>query len=216
MNAFLATVCHSATGFSAAFIVYGREPRLPTDVINDARLTEAYETQDRTDYADEAMWRLHQAYAQVRQRMANHLAKRQAANAAIDNPKQFALGDRVWLFIPYAPKKRSEVPPKLYRPWKGPCTIIDAKGGLTYKLHFQDGLFTAGHEPHDWVHVARLKPYFDPDATDAARTAVVARVSESSASSRTGTLPPSQPSSAVAAASAAPQVRLTLGDGRQL
>ena len=155
---------HATTGFSPHFLVFGREMRLPNDVLNGVG-AEAYETNDRTDYAEEMAYRLHHAYKTVAAKYATLTDKREQLNAELYNPKQFKVGDKVWLFMPQPPTGTSS---KLYKPWRGPYQIIGAKGALNYKL---DIPAINGQAPHEWVHVARLKPYYDPSSTSAARAA---------------------------------------------
>jgi hypothetical protein len=76
------------------------------------------------------------------------------------------VNDKVWLYLPQPPSGTSS---KLYKPWRGPYTIIEAKGALNYKL---DIPAINGQAPHEWVHVSRLKPYYDPSSTSAARNTV--------------------------------------------
>ena len=107
---------HSSTGFSPFFLMFGREAKLPVDLMYGSNPTEAKPV---SDYALQLKMSLQSAYSLVREQCkAEH--RRQKALYDEKHGKPFRPGDTVWLFSPAIPRGRSK---KLHLPWKGPFTV---------------------------------------------------------------------------------------------
>ena len=106
----------SSTCFTPHFMLFGREMRLPLDVMY--RPPEASLT--RFDYPNEVRKTLADAYERAKERL--HLAhKRQKDyNDRRMSGLRFSPGDSVWLWSPVVEKG---VAPKFHKPWTGPYTV---------------------------------------------------------------------------------------------
>ena len=74
----------------------------------------------------------------------------------------FQVGDRVWLYTPVVPKSNTK---KFTSFWKGPYTVVDKPGDVTYKIQLIGGTQTFV------VHRNQLKPCHTPPAFDVNRKA---------------------------------------------
>ena len=117
----------TSTGFTPQFLMYGREMRLPIDIIYRPPHREI----SRSQYAQEIRNTLEYAYKVAREKL--HLAHERQKDY-YDRRTQgsrYSVGDSVWLWSP-VPKKG--VAPKFHEPWTGPYKISKRLSDVTYEL----------------------------------------------------------------------------------
>nr|WP_253310135.1 reverse transcriptase domain-containing protein [Rickettsia endosymbiont of Ceutorhynchus assimilis] len=119
---------HDSTGESPARIVFGRELRLPCDLMFGVPEEERREIRD---YADEVRARLlgiHDFAREHIQLASDRMKTRYDLKA---NSVGFQEGDLVWL---YNPVRKKEVSPKLSSAWEGPYRVIKRINDLVYRV----------------------------------------------------------------------------------
>ena len=117
----------TSTGFTPYFLMYGREMRLPIDIMYRPPNPEI----SRSQYAQEVRETLQNAYKSAREKL--HMAH-QRQKDYYDRRTQgtrFNEGDSVWLWSP-VPKKG--VAPKFHEPWTGPYQVNKRLSDVTYEL----------------------------------------------------------------------------------
>ena len=113
------TSVHPTIGFSPFFLMFGRQARMPVDVMLGTTTTtpctipEYDVTNLRTS--------LEKAYEYVRKRMGHQLEQQKDHYDVRSHGKAFEAGDLVWLHNPAVPRARSK---KLHRPWTGPYHVM--------------------------------------------------------------------------------------------
>ena len=118
----------SSTGFTPHFMLFGREMRLPLDVMY--RPPEA--TYTRYDYPSEVRKTLTDAYERARERL--HLAHKRQKDYYDRRMSgiRFSPGNLVWLWSPVVEKG---VAPKFHEPWTGPYKVTKRLSDITYEIH---------------------------------------------------------------------------------
>ena len=144
------TSFHTAIGESPYYLMYGRSPRLPTDVIFD---TPQLIYENLSDYSKQLAHRLrlaHAAAAKLNEDRRDEAFIRFAAKRG--KRMAFEEGDKVWL---YCPHKKKGTNYKLVRPWTGPYRVVAKLGDYVYRVEWMDG----SYRKPELVHATRLKPY---------------------------------------------------------
>ena len=137
----------ASTGYTPAYLLFGKELCLPQDVAYGLPTAEiAHASQPA--YVKDLRQRLAHAHSVVRKRLANvhqHQAKLHDAGAV---RVTFSEGDLVWLLVPAIPVGTT---PKLSKLWRGPFVVIGKLSDVTYRI---ENLDTGKPQV---VHVNRLK-----------------------------------------------------------
>ena len=136
---------HPSTGFSPFFLMFGREAKLPVDLMYGSN---PVDERTPSEYVQQLKTSLHDAYALVREHCKSEHKRQKAIFDEKIHGKPFDLGDNVWLHSPAIPRGQSK---KLYRPWKGPFKVVERFGESVYKIK--------GPKGYQCVHFDRLKPY---------------------------------------------------------
>jgi hypothetical protein len=108
---------HDATKYTPSYLLFGRETRLPIDLISGG-VPERKE--NSTIYASNLQERLTTAHEFARSNLrlaAASMKARYDGNVRVD---RLAIGDKVWLF---APVKKRGLSPKLQSSWTGPFMV---------------------------------------------------------------------------------------------
>lgn len=142
---------HDVTGESPFYMLYGREPRLPTDI------------------SLLPLWEISPSIAEQRARVVEHIEiAHRIARENIQHaqqrmkdyhdrtvvPLKYSLGDRVWV---YTPKNRKGLSKKLAHNYHGQYCIVQFLSPVHCILRAMDN-----HRVSTTVHISRLKPYVDP------------------------------------------------------
>ena len=138
---------HASTGYTPFFLMFGRQPHMPLDVIYGVAPTQ---TQEHCQYVANLRKTMESAYYLARQHMQT-AAHRQKENYdhKIHGDK-FTPGQLVWLCNPVVPKGNSK---KLHSPWVGPYKVVKCLSDSVYRI--QD---TRASRRRQVVHFDRLKP----------------------------------------------------------
>lgn len=140
---------HSSTGFTPFHLMYGRQARMPLDIIYGLP---PGKVESHCQYASSLRHSLENAY-QLARINTKGAARRQKEHFNLKvHGKPYVTGDFVWLCNPVIPKGTSR---KLHSPWKGPYKVIKRISDIVYRI--QD---TQGRKKKQVVHFDRLKPYY--------------------------------------------------------
>ena len=137
---------HQTTQYTPAYLLFGRELRLPVDVMY--KLPENEEIPDK--FVADMRDRFHRIYEMVRK----NIGDTQKTMSDYYNRKvqghPFEEGERVWYFDPRVKKGRST---KLNKPWKGPFVVKKRISDLVYRIQME------GSRYRKVVHFNKLKKY---------------------------------------------------------
>ena len=146
---------HSTTGFSPFFLMFGRQVKLPIDLMYGTNQTEPGTT---ASFAQNLKKGLQEAYKLVREKcQVEHRRQKELYDERVHG-EPFKPGDLVWLHSPAVPRGQSK---KLHHPWKGPLKVIERLGESTYKIKSLQG-----RKKTQIVHFDRLKPCAVSTAAD--------------------------------------------------
>ena len=138
---------HDTIGQTPARIVFGRELRLPCDLLFGSPLVQELET---GDYVNKLRTNLLKTHAMVRERLYAAGKRMKTRYDAKANMAGFEVGDAVWL---YNPKRKRGRSPKLSPAWEGPYIIVTRINDVVYRIQ------KTKKSKMKVVHVNRLKPY---------------------------------------------------------
>jgi len=136
----------SSTGYTPFYLMFGRQARLPIDVLYGTR-EDSY--QSHGNYAKLLECRLTNAFDIVREHVSKEHQRQKHFYDAKVHGEPYKAGDYVWLHSP-PPKGTSR---KLHHPWTGPFKVIKKVSDATY--HIQH---LYGNRQRKVVHFDRLKP----------------------------------------------------------
>ena len=128
------TAIHSTTKFSPFELTYGREPRMPLDLMHNNTQLELYLSTE--SFAYELQKQLAEAYEKVSRNtevsvMPNKIRHDRNVRAA-----SFAKNDFVWVLDT---AKLKGISKKLSHRWKGPYKIVDVIDDANYKIKTLNG-----------------------------------------------------------------------------
>ena len=151
---------HTATGFSPNFLVFGRENRMPIDIVAGDVLGLGDSTFSANEFVADRQARMMQAYELVRNRLRTTANRRKKIYNLSVKPLQFNPGDKVWYFYPRRYVRKSQ---KWQFFYVGLYTVVERLSSLNYPIQ------KSPKEKPIVVHVDKLKRYF-PKFTVAADT----------------------------------------------
>ena len=130
------TVVQESTGFTPFRLTFRHSPKLPID--NWIGLGNAEEDRIRSypDIVQKVHKRLVESYSRVRKRLAASHQKQKSTYGRKNGGECFAVGDRVWLFVPAMKKGRTK---KLASLWRGPYTILGKTSSVNYRIQLIGG-----------------------------------------------------------------------------
>ena len=112
---------HQTTHQSPFMLTFGREVRLPVDIMFGRPVVEADVC--RSKYALELRNRLETAYHSARHQLGVESRRQKDVYDRSVGGSSFSIGDYVWLYCSAVPRGRSA---KFHHPWKGPYIIVKA------------------------------------------------------------------------------------------
>lgn len=138
---------HASTGYTPFYLMFGRQPHMPLDVIYGVAPSHV---QEHCQYVANLRRTMESAYCLARKNMQT-AAYRQKENYDLKiHGDNFKPGQLVWLCNPVVPKGNSK---KLHAPWVGPYKVIKCLSDTVYRI--QD---TRANRRRQVVHFDRLKP----------------------------------------------------------
>lgn len=146
---------HDATGFTPALMNFGRELRLPPDVIFG--LPPDASVSSESEYVSRLMDDLNEVHKCARSNLNVSSERMKTRYDLRSNPKRFDVGAKVWL---YNPSRRKGLSPKLQSDWEGPCLVMECLSSVVYRIK------TPSRRQSFTVHIDRLAPYEVVDTTD--------------------------------------------------
>ena len=151
------TAVHETTGFTPFHLTFARSPQLPVDLMLGRVLPTKLHSYPQ--FVQTAHRQLSASCNLARQHLRVQHLHNKKLHDKHHTAEQLCIGDRVWLYTPVVPKGNTK---KFTSCWKGPYTIIDKPGEVTYKIQLIGGTQTFV------VHRNRLKIcYTPPSAQDA-------------------------------------------------
>jgi len=143
------TSVQESTGATPFSLMFGREARLPIDVMFGPPPGE--ELTSSSQYAFLLRQRLESAYHRVRTQLALHQRRQTTLYDRKAAGHSYSVGDHVWLHCPAITRGNSR---KLHRPWQGPYKIVKVITDVLYRLQL-----VKQPRRRIVVHYNRLKPY---------------------------------------------------------
>ena len=110
---------------------FGRSPCLPIDVLLGRAEGHGTGSRKMSDYTRNVHNTLKVAYDTVRSNVARSKQKQKTNYEKDGVSEEFAVGARVWLFIPAVKTGRTK---KLASLWRGPYTVTDRTGHVNYRI----------------------------------------------------------------------------------
>jgi hypothetical protein len=143
-----------STGFSPFFLLYGREPILPIDLLlGTCPHSLLPESKEVLPYAEQLLLDLQNARHIVRHRMQHVQEKQKKGYDARRCDTTFKKGDLVLIYKPIRKKGRSE---KLLHRWIGPCIVLRQTTPVNYEVQLQHS-----KKKSDIVHVVCMKSFVE-------------------------------------------------------
>lgn len=141
---------HDSTYTTPSMMTFGREIRLPIDLIFGHPEREDSEQAYGSQYASQLSEKINEVheFPRSRLRIASNAIKRNYDIQA--NLFEFNVGDPVWFFDP---TRKVGLNPKLQRPWKGPFKVISKISEILYRIQQ-----SPRHKPRV-VHHDKLRKY---------------------------------------------------------
>ena len=138
------TSIHASTGYTPFFLMFGRQARLPIDLVYGTGAGQARVT----EYASSTKHALKEAYCNVREKLsAAHYHQKVHYDKKVHG-RPFAVGDLVWLFSPMVPPGKSK---KLHHPWSGPYRVITKTTETDYRVKKLTGRRKVQVFHFDWL-----------------------------------------------------------------
>ena len=137
---------HATTGVTPFELMFGRNPRLPEDVL----FSIPGAVEDPSQYAEILKRRMQQASERVLQYMELQQQRQKENYDDGVRGKAYAVNDFVFLHNPAVKRGRSK---KFHKPWQGPFRVVEVLGPSVYRI-------ADGDNPRKQkvVHFNRLKP----------------------------------------------------------
>jgi len=141
------TSIQSTTGFTPFFLMFGRQARVPADVMY---ATDKPDGTTHGEFAATLKTTLENAYQLVRDNTGMKQERQKDYYDKRVHGKPFSVGDQVWLHSPVVPRGKSK---KLHHPWIGPWIIVKRLSDAVYRVQS-----LVRHRKRAVVHFDRLKP----------------------------------------------------------
>ncbi|CAB4039849.1 Retrovirus-related Pol poly from transposon 412 [Paramuricea clavata] len=142
----------TSTGFSPHFLVFGRETRIPVDLMTPEP-PQAEVPPTTSEYAEKLRKRFERTYELTRVNTKKSSERYKDYYDAKAKDTTYNVGEKVWLYVPFVKKGKNL---KLSRPWRGPYTIVKKISDVVYRIEKN-----ANKRNRLVVHYNRLKPCFE-------------------------------------------------------
>ena len=140
------TSVQASTGYTPFFLMFGRQARVPADVMYGAPTSSAHSV---NQYAANLRKQLDSAFALARSHsLSSHLRQKELYDKKVHG-KPYKKGDFVWL---HSPLSKRGVNKKLYHPWSGPHKVVKKLSDANYRIEQLQG-----RRNRKIVHFDRLK-----------------------------------------------------------
>lgn len=136
-----------STGYTPFFLMFGRQARLPIDLMYG---TPQDSVESTSDYAATLKTSLEQAYSKCRNKFNLTQERQKELYDEHIHGKPYQVGDLVWLHSPVIKPGASK---KLHHSWQGPYEVVKCISDITYRVQT-----TNGPRKRHVVHFNRLKP----------------------------------------------------------
>lgn len=143
------TARSESTKFSPFNLIYGRDPKVPLDLI--------YKTPSNFIAVDDIESRFLESWSLVRQNLNDARRRQKDYYDSRHRKVSFEIGDKVLI---YSRVRRVGLNPKLQPLWSGPFIVTKKFGTVTYQVNDPDTGYS------EKAHVQRLRPYYDDDLED--------------------------------------------------
>lgn len=144
------TSVQETTGFTPFFLMFGREVRMPVDLVYGLPPNTDSESVSHLAYVQQLQENLEASYSFVRLHVSNRqLYQKTYYDRKVHECHVYRKDDLVWLHNPAVPKGCSR---KFHRPWTGPFVICEKLSVVNYRIqHLRS-------RKKQIVHFNRLKP----------------------------------------------------------
>ena len=140
------TSVHPTTGYSPFFLMFGRQVRMPVDLMYGTPTASPVAV---PEYVSNLRTSLTSAYERVRATMGTKLDRQKEFYDEKVHGDPFQEGDLVWLNTPAVPRGQSR---KLHNPWSGPYRVVARLSDAVYRVQH-----TQIRRKRHVVHFDRLK-----------------------------------------------------------
>ena len=146
------TSVQETTGFTPFSLMFGREARIPADIVygtpqDDTRFNSA------VDFVAARQDKLREAFEVVRQHLGTSAVRRKAAYDMRTRPHSYNIGDWVWFLSPRHKMKRGR---KWQSPYEGPFLVVKQLGPVNVEIQ------RSSRSHSSIVHIDKLKPCHTP------------------------------------------------------
>ncbi|KAL5469186.1 hypothetical protein EMCRGX_G030404 [Ephydatia muelleri] len=124
---------HSATGFTPFPLMFGRQVRLPVDLMYG---TSSPDSQSIPEYVKSLQHTLQEAHQLVREKCQTEHSRQKMLYSRRVHGKTYQVGDMVLLHSCVIPRGKCR---KLHNPWTGPFQVEDIIGESVYKIQSPKG-----------------------------------------------------------------------------
>ena len=142
---------NSSTLETPFYLLHGRDPELPLDVLLKNPSNRASESDD---YKTQMICKLQSAFQLAKNNLTESRARQKRQFDKRAALKKFEIGDKVYVTTVVVKPEQSA---KFTKKFHGPYRIVDKISNVLYKLDFKDS------KAHPLIHVNRLKPCFEAD-----------------------------------------------------
>ena len=165
-----------STGFTPFYLMFGRQARIPLDIMYQTPVAEA---RNVSQYIWTLRKSMQDAYALARDNLQTASYRQKELYDEKIHGKPYKVGDLVWLHNPAMPRGQAR---KLYCPWTGPYKVVKILSKVVYRI--QD---TRGRRRRKVIHFNRLKPYLPKSNPSSGQAVVDPATTELNQSTPTGT-----------------------------
>lgn len=166
------TSINETTGDTPAFLMFGRDPRIPLDmIIGDPvqGVTPMTDDQEQIQsYKNQLMHNLRVAFNVVREHSEVEKMNQKMKYDKHTTPRNFKIGDLVWVATPNAQIGDNSIRNKLQAKFQGPCRLMEQLSPSTFLVRR-----ISDHVNLGATNIDRLKLYYKPISEPSKKTTTV-------------------------------------------